>query len=730
MGFKKSLYLSAAAFAFAAALAVAPAELRAQGTVAIDADDIGGVVTGPSGPEAGVWVIAETTDLPTKFIKSVVTDDQGRYVIPDLPKAKYKVWVRGYGLIDSNKIDSEPGKVVNHNAVRAPNDLAAAQYYPAVYWYAMINVPGENEFPGTGPTGNGLNQQMRTQAQYLDVLKTNGCVTCHQLGGKATRTIPKELGAFSSGHEAWTRRIMSGQASTQMVTNMDRLGTQRTLRMLGDWTDQVANGAIPSHKPTRPQGVERNAVITVVDWSSPKSYLHDATVSDKRNPKVNANGLIFGATENSSDKVPVYDPVKMTAYEIKLPVRDPKTPSELDVPMFANSAYWGDEKIWDGQTTPHSLYLDEKSRVWYAARIRPAPNPDFCKKGSDHPSAKVFPLEQSGRQLTMYDPKTEKFTMVNTCFPTHHVQFGFDANNTLWTSAGGPASGVAGWLNVKMFEETGDEVKSQGWTPFILDTNGNGKRDEYTEPNQPFDPNKDRRVNVAFYGMSPSPLDGTVWGTSLAFPGYVVRLDPTKGEPSATSLAEIYEVPLPGYGPRGVDIDSKNVVWIPLASGHLGEFDRRKCKVTSGPTIRDGKHCPEGWTLHPFPGPQMVGDKGTGSAEASYYTWVDQHDTLGLGKDVPLATGNLNESLIALKDGKMVNLVVPYPMGFYAKTFDGRFDNEAAGWKGRGVWASSGNRTPFHDEGGKGNKPLISLPKGKGIRLTILQEQAKKYATA
>jgi hypothetical protein len=492
-----------------------------------------------------------------------------------------------------------------------------------------------------------------------------------------------------------------------MVNNMDRLGTQRTLRALGDWTDRVAAGEIPTSKPQRPQGIERNTVITVVDWSSPKAYLHDATVTDKRNPRSNPNGLIFGATENSSDKVPVYDPVKMVAYEINMPVRDPRTPSELDVPMFAPSAYFGDEKIWDGKTTPHSLYLDEKSRVWYAARIRPAANPDFCKKGSDHPSAKVYPIETSGRQITMYDPKTEKFTMINTCYPTHHLQFGFDANNTLWASAGGPASGAAGWLNVKMFEETGDEVKSQGWTPFILDTNGNGKRDEYTEPNQPFDPNKDRRINVAFYGVSPSPLDGTVWGTSLAFPGYVVRLDPTKPDPSSTSLAEVFEIPLPGYGPRGVDIDSKNIVWVPLASGHLASFDRTKCKVLNGPTIRDGKHCPEGWTLYPLPGPKMVGDTGTGSAEASYYTWVDQHDTLGLGRDIPLATGNQNESLVALKDGKMVNMVVPYPMGFYAKTFDGRIDDANGGWKGKGVWASSGNRTPFHQEGGKGNKPLL-----------------------
>jgi hypothetical protein len=706
MRIAREWYLGAAVVGFAAALAMAPAKLSAQ--VAIDTDDIGGVVTGPTGPEAGVWVIAETTDLGTKMAKMVVTDDQGRYVIPDLPKAKYKVWVRGYGLVDSAKVDSEPGKQLNLTAVKAPNEKAAAEYYPAIYWYSMIQPPAEASFPGTGPTGNGVNPNMKSQGQFLDVVKTNGCVTCHQLGNKATRTIPATLGKFANGHEAWTRRIQSGQASTNMVNTIDRMGTQAALKMFGDWTDRVAAGELPASKPQRPTGVERNAVVTVWDWSNPKAYLHDATVSDKRNPTVNANGLIFGATENSTDKVPVFDPVKNVAFEVKLPVRDPKTPSESEVPMFAASPYFGDEKIWDGQTSPHSLYYDEKSRVWFAARIRPANNPDFCKKGSDHPSAKVFPLDQSGRQLTMYDPKTEKFVMVNTCFPTHHVQFGFDANNTLWVSAGGPASGAAGWINTKMLEETGDEVKSQGWTPFILDTNGNGKRDEYTEPNQPFDPNKDRRVNVAFYGMSPS-RDGTVWGTSLAFPGYVVHLDPTKGgNPSETSLAEIYEIPAPGYGPRGMDIDTNNVVWVPLASGHMASFDRRKCKVLNGPTIRDGKHCPEGWTLYPFPGPKLTGDAGTGSAEASYYTWVDQHDTLGLGKDTPLATGNQNESLIALKDGKMINVVVPYPMGFYAKTFDGRIDDPNGGWKGRGVWASSGNRTPFHGEGiGKGDVPKL-----------------------
>ena len=109
------------------------------------------MVTSTRGPEAGVWVIAETTDLGTRFAKSVVTDERGRYVLPDLPKATYNVWVRGYGLVDAPKVKTEPGQTVNLTAVLAPNAAAAAEYYPAIYWFAMLKIPDKSLFPGTGP---------------------------------------------------------------------------------------------------------------------------------------------------------------------------------------------------------------------------------------------------------------------------------------------------------------------------------------------------------------------------------------------------------------------------------------------------------------------------------------------------------------------------------------------------------------------------------------------------
>ena len=667
--------------------------------------DLGGTVTSANGPEAGVWVIAETTDLPTKFAKIVVTDERGRYLMPDLPKASYDVWVRGYGLIDSAKLQTEPGKVLNLRAVIAPSLASAAEYYPAIYWYSMLRAPDKREFPGTGPDGNGIATGMKSQAQWLDVVKTNGCYTCHQLGNRATRTIPKELGDFATSEEAWQRRLQAGQAMIQMTNALGRVGSPRALKAFADWTDRNAAGELPAAHPARPQGVERNVVLTLWDWAGPKDYMHDEVSTDKRNPRVNANGRIFGATEESTDLFPVLDPVNHKATQVRMLVRDPATPSSKTNTMLP-SPYWGAEPIWDSQTSMHNPMLDEKGRVWFTSRVRPPANPDFCKKGSDHPSAKLFPVEQANRHLSMYDPRTGKITLISTCFPTHHLVFAEDANNTLWTSAGGPQSGVVGWLNRKMFEETGDEAKSQGWTALVLDTNGNGKRDDYVEPTQPVDPTKDKRVTAAFYGVAVNPGDGTIWGSVLGFPGYVIRLNPGSNPP-ATALAEVFEPPLPGYGPRGMDIDRNGVAWTPLSSGHMASFDRRKCKGPLNGPSATGAHCPEGWTLYPFPGPQLQNVTESGSAEASYYTWVDQFDTFGLGKNVPIATGNANESLLALVNGKFVNLRVPYPLGFYTKWMDGRIDDPNTGWKGKGLWATYSTRTPFHVEGGKGTTSKV-----------------------
>src|SRR5215468_220388 len=233
----RSLFSGVAAIAIAAFLAGAPARLDAQqgAPVSIGATDLGGVVSGPNGPEAGVWVIAETNELPTKMAKIVVTDDQGRYVLPDLPKAKYSVWVRGYGLVDSPKVQTEPGKIVNLTAVPAPNEAAAAEYYPPVYWLSMAKMPEKSEFPGTGHDGNGINPNIKSQPQFLREFKTDGCFHCHAIGTKATRTLSPLLGDFKSSEDAWLRRIQSGPASKDMVETIERFGTFRGVKILSNW---------------------------------------------------------------------------------------------------------------------------------------------------------------------------------------------------------------------------------------------------------------------------------------------------------------------------------------------------------------------------------------------------------------------------------------------------------------------------------------------------------------
>ncbi len=679
-----------------------------QAAVQIDGDDIGGVVTGPNGPEAGVWVIAETTDLPTRFNRTVVTDDQGRYVVPDLPAATYDVWVRGYGLVDSPKQQASPGTRLDLRAVVAPDDHAAAQYYPAGYWYSLLEVPGPEEFPGTGPDGNGISPSVPSQAAWLRGLKSGGCTACHALGNKATREIPPQLGEFDSLVAAWDRRVQSGQAGRSMSGALDRMGRRRALEMYADWTGRIMAGEVPP-APPRPQGIERNVVITQWDWADPTAYLHDEVSTDKRNPTVNANGPIYGALEASADYIPVLDPVRNTIRQVPVPVRDPDTP-RAGGPNLAPSPYWGDEAIWNSQANVHNPMIDQDGRVWLTSRVRGPDNPAVCLEGSDHPSARAFPNARANRHLAVYDPLTNEMTLIGTCFSTHHLIFAEDENNTLWTSGGGQ---VLGWLNTKLFLETGDEELAQGWSPLVLDTNGNGRRDAYVEPGEPADPAKDTRIRSGYYGVSVNPNDGTVWGSSLGFPGALLRFDPGEN-PSETGVTEIYEVPwenplapVQGYSPRGMDIDRNGVVWTPLASGHLASFDRSKCTGPLNGPEATGQHCPEGWTLYEEPLPKMKGITESGSSEGSYYTWVDQFDILGLGRNVPINTGNASEGLLALQDGEWVILRVPYPLGFYTKWMDGRIDDPDAGWKGKGLWATWSTRAPFHAETGKGTPSKV-----------------------
>ena len=592
----RTLYLGVAAIAVA--LAASPASLSAQqaatAQVSVGPDNIGGVVTGPNGPEAGVWVVAETTDLPTRLIKSVVTDDQGRYLIPELPKANYEVFARGYGVKDSARQKSEPGKVVNLTTTAA-TPKEAAEHYPAIYWYSMLKMPAKHEFP----LGNA-----KTQAEWLNVVKTNGCYECHALGNKATRTIPSVFADMKS-EDAWARRIMSGQAMTNMA-NDDR-PRRRAARA------QALRGLDRSHRGGRTAG--RKAAAP----AGPGAQRRHHAVGFLRSQALPArhHGDRQTQADAQSERPDLRRGRELDRYHPDPRSGEPQGDEHQDAGARSEDAlaqgrsagpspYWGEEAIWDGQTSTHNPMYDQNGRVWWTSRVGARAQSGLLQEGLGSSSAKVFPMEII--DAAYLDARSEERQDHADPHLLPDAPSGLRRGCQQYAVAlrwrSGAAARSAG-STPRNSTRPATRRKSQGWTPIVLDTNGNGKRDEWVEPNQPLDPAKDKRIVGALYGIGVNPQDGTIWGSILTFPGYIVRVDPGSN-PSETALAEIYEPPAPGYGPRGFDIDRNGVAWVPLSSGHMASFDRRKCKgPLNGPAAATGRHCPEGWTLYDFPGPKM-----------------------------------------------------------------------------------------------------------------------------
>ena len=531
---------------------------------ATQSDEITGVVMSGIGPEEGVWVIAETDDLGTRFVKTVVTGDGGRFLIPELPEANYQVWVRGYGLVDSEKVDATRGTDIELQATVAASEAEAAKVYPANYWYSLIEPPDASEFPGTGPSGNGIATSLQNQGQWIDIQK-QGCMLCHQLGTQIVREI-ENIDEFESTLTAWDHRVQMGQRGGQMSNVMNRFGRQRGLQMFADWSDRIAGGALPP-VPPRPQGIERNVVTTMWEWGTEIDYIHDEIASDKRDPTVNANGPVYGVNI-SNDELAILDPLTHIATNLEVPLRaDPATGRPMIGPSMPEpSRFFGEEMIWNDPANPHNPMMDQKGRVWMTSAIRGRENPEYCQEGSDNKYAQYYPMANSGRSAVYYDPPTEEFVMIDTCFGTHHLQFAEDDDNTLFFSGGGQ---VVGWINTDAYDETGDEQFSQGWCPAVVDTNGDGQITKpWNEPNQrgaidDFDPTRDTRLVVGSYGVVPDPLHTTaVWIVSNRFPGRLTYMD-IGDSPPESCISEVYEVPsvldsnVPreqtGFGPRGLD---------------------------------------------------------------------------------------------------------------------------------------------------------------------------------
>ena len=672
-----------------------------QETVVIDTDDIGGIVTSTHGPEAGVWVVAETTDLPTKFARIVVTDDQGHYLLPDMPKANYNVWVRGYGLVDSVHVQGQPGMSLDLTAVIAPTPQAAAQYYPPNYWLSLVQLPeGPNRSRAAGAARCGL--------------------ACHQMGGKATREISSEtvaaLGPFESTAHAWLQRVRSGPSGAFMSRFYGSMGPT----LYPAWTDAILAGAIPA-QPPRPLGVERNLVVSLWDWGAVNGFVHDQAPADRRNPVVKPGTLIYGPSQ-SHDMLVWFDPLNNREGAIKVPTRDTDVrvlprdglggpfPQDPRGEIRLDSPYWPDEELWNVASEPRSGQMDHKGRIWSGFRIRrDEKQPAFCRSGATNKFARYFPLDPrpgsniGGKQTGFYDPEMNEWTLIDVCWWFDHSDFATDADNTLFSGM----NNVVGWINTRMFDETGDEQASQGWCPAVLDTNGDGVITEWTEPDEASDPTKDRRITFTCYSVGSSPIDHAAWCNGTG--AQIVRIERGPNPPE-TCRAELYEVPEghPATGARGIEVDSQGLVWVNFTNAEfMGSFDRSKCSVLTGPTAT-GQHCPEGWKFYRHDTAAVPNFEGTTiGTDRTYLINVDQFDTLGLGRNVPITYPENADALIAwLRDEESwVTLRVPYPMGaMFTKKVIGRIDDPEGGWKGRGLWSTTAHYAPWHIEGGKGTR--------------------------
>ena len=665
--------------ALAAVSSCAGGEQNGGGGIEIDADDIGGVVTSTQGPEAGVWVVAETTDLPTRFIRIVATDDQGRYVLPDLPDATYEVFVRGYGLVDSPRVSASPGQLLDLEGVVAPDPRAAAEVYPAAWWLSMVELPdGE------------LSHQQVGSAM-------TGCLNCHQLGNKATREIPDSIASeAASSLEAWDHRMRVGPWGQAMGGMFQRFGEQRQL--FADWTDRIANGEAPTQTPPRPTGIERNVVVTLWDWGTELDGRTDSTASDVRDATVNANGLVYGVVQ-PRDLLLVLDPVEHRASTITIP----SNASQIQT-NSPESPYWGDEDIWARSSDPRSVAIDGQGRVWLTGRVRDAQDqPEFCADESNR-YADYYPLT-GNRQVFMYDPETEVFSEIDTCFSTDHNQIG--DNGVIYYGV----TNAAGWIDMEIWDETQDAEAAQGWCPAVLDTNGDGEiTPGWTEPDEAIDPARDHRIQFGCYAPAVNPADGSVWcsGTGPS-DNKLVRIA-IGSNPPESCMAEVFEAPPsvtnpPAYGTGGIHITTEGVVWQDWrGSGHFASFDRSLCAVTTGPEAT-GQSCPEGWTFHRMTTkPTYQNAEFPINSDESYLTQVDHHDVLGLGRDVPLyGVVNTDSLEVFVPDTEQfVTLRVPYPMGFFSRSSNGRIDDPSTGWKGKGLWSSYSSWAAWHLEGGPG----------------------------
>jgi streptogramin lyase len=607
-------------------------------------------------PEAGVWVIAETKSLPAPFRKIVVTDDQGRYLVPDLPAGTYELWVRGYGLKDSERVKGARGENVKLQVGNAATPQEAAKIYPASYWTSLIQPPPMSELP----------PRYKSQDEWLATLR-NGCNHCHELGMPQTRIY--------TNAKDWDAMFLRAKSMHQ---ELDGLGRTQVEKMLADWGTRIAAGEVPP-APARPTGIERNVVISQWDWGFPESFVHDLISTDKRNPTLYAYGKVYGVDRTGGGRLLMLDPMKNTTSWLQVEPRDKSHGYSLTKDYYHGTeeeqAYVGEDREW--MASPHNPMLDDKGRLWMTTQIRAGGKdsyPTWAKNtivtdtndsASKDLAYNMLAARGNNMQLGYFDTKSSKFTSIDTAYNTHHLQL--DWQGRIWTDGGGSAAGMLDTRKLDFNNLEGTEGAAQKIYMRV-------------------DTETKKMIPGTGYGEAVSPVDGTVWYSSPVAGGpanKVYMIDPK------TDKIKDYPLPAPGRFPHGIDFSSDGNLWTSLGSGQVGRLD-----------VKTGQ-----WKFWDNPGLKFKGTGAeTGTTDFPYYLWVDQFNVSGLGKDTVFVTGTTSDAFFVFDPKKETFSIfhVPYPMPYYARGLDGRIDDPNAGWKGRGLWMTYSSYLPRFTENRSG----------------------------
>ena len=625
------------------------------------------------GPEAGVWVIAETDEL-----EDGVPQDRrhrrrtGSTCCRSCRTRPSRSGSAATGWSTPEPVAARPDQELDLTAVVAASPQEAAQVYP-LHLLAVAHQPARRaRVPGHRSRGQ-RHQPADGQPGRVDQ-QPEGLQRCHQVGNKRTREIP-DLDDFDSARSAWADRVQRGQRGSLMNSFVTRFGPDAGLDMLVDWTDRIAAGEAPP-RPAPAAGHRAQRRADDVELGRHVAFVHDEIATDKRNPRVNRPTARSTASDIGNDFLLVTDTLAHSSKMIKIPLRenDPPVPSMFQTEGFKPWRDFGAEAVWNDPANPHNPMIDAgRGAVWLTTRVR---HPEQPRLGAVR--GRTTPTPSTSRSIApAVTPATtiRRRTTSSSSAPAtarNHLQFAEDANDTLYFSGRRPGHRLARHEGLRR------DRRRAARPGLVPDRHRHQRRRGDHEAVERAGPRAGSREEAAV-------RPGTGHARACR------RLRHHRQPPGRRGLDRLGRLPGPYAAPRARRKTRPRPASVsctrcrsrratgPAASTSTAtacsgprwpaaatspRFDRGECTVFGGPEARDGRQCDAGWSFYKAPGPNFRDtDIGT---DFHYYNWVDQFNTLGLGENIPIANGSSSDSLLALdpETGEWTILRVPYPQGF------------------------------------------------------------------